>query len=288
MQVFSGLASGLATGFKRGAHVSCMTPAGRTPERMRELIEEFAHPAAHVRDEAVKDAVALGEGAAPHLVNALKHKEPFVRASAAQALGMLRHKPAFDKLVGLLGDEHSIVRSESARALGNLKDLHALPHLQKLLKDKDKNVQANAVMSIGNLDHPSVIPVLVKVIGDKKLRSFAVGKLGGFADRYRREPIDHPDAKKLLFAMMHIRRDQEGFFADSYSVVGKALQLVFEKGVTASPALKTALDELRVQERVTRDQTAVKNAAQKKKRETERRQKEQAEERKRNEHPGYY
>jgi HEAT repeat protein len=67
------------------------------------------------------------------LIGLLHDEDPFVRSSAARALGAMGPAEALGPLLDLLRDGHFFVRSLAAEALGEMKALEALDPLVALM-----------------------------------------------------------------------------------------------------------------------------------------------------------
>jgi HEAT repeat protein len=84
------------------------------------------------------------------------------RAEAAEALGELGDRRAFDALVGALSDPTSLVRSDAAEALGKLGDPRAVTHLLPLLDDNRYDARISAAGALAKFDDPRIAPALIK------------------------------------------------------------------------------------------------------------------------------
>jgi HEAT repeat protein len=81
-------------------------------------------------------AEAMWESLEPHLRQALKDEEWWVRQAAAEALGKIG-SPAIPALLEALKDGMALVRQAAAEALGKIGDPQALPALLEALKDEN-------------------------------------------------------------------------------------------------------------------------------------------------------
>lgn len=93
------------------------------------------------------------------ILQALKDKDPSVRAAAAASLkrigelskGCCKETEIVPSLIKALEDNHSRVREEAAKALAYYKDKRVVDPLIKTLNDKDPWVRLSAVFSLGEL-----------------------------------------------------------------------------------------------------------------------------------------
>jgi HEAT repeat protein len=130
--------------------------------------------------------------AVPALINALGHRSPRVRASAARALGSFRHhqqaQSAIPSLIGLLKDEDAVVRSNAAATLGWIcidpvpKEARLVSALKSALGDDSVHVRmaaAGALFRIGEVE--ATIPALTSALVDESepVRLYATLTLGG-------------------------------------------------------------------------------------------------------------
>lgn len=105
--------------------------------------------------------------AVPHLVRALKDKEPLVRANAALALGHLKPSgKSVEALIPMLADEEWMVRHDASMALGELGDIHAVAPLVDLLSDPVLEVRMKAVDALGKLGDEKGLQALEKHVDD--------------------------------------------------------------------------------------------------------------------------
>jgi HEAT repeat protein len=104
-----------------------------------------------------------------YVLNALKDKNPYVRATAAKVLGEIGDKTAVPALIKALKDENPDVRTAAAEALGKIGDKRAVPHLIKALKDKYFYVRTAAAKAIFMLiKDERVIPILKRILEGKE------------------------------------------------------------------------------------------------------------------------
>lgn len=109
-----------------------------SPEAFQTLIQSFRQnePLTH-RNEAMQLlAGSSSPNVVPELRRALKDDDPFVRAGAAQVLGMRHEKSAVTDLIDATRDAKAQVRRESIRSLVQLDAWQAMPRIDQLLVDE--------------------------------------------------------------------------------------------------------------------------------------------------------
>jgi HEAT repeat protein len=105
-------------------------------------ISSFESEDALVRKEAILAVASAGREAVQPLLQALKHPVPYVRASAAKALGRIGAPEAIGALSEALMHDEVVVKCPAAIALGKTKDHKAVPALTEALKDESRFVRA--------------------------------------------------------------------------------------------------------------------------------------------------
>ncbi|MHC4599821.1 MAG: HEAT repeat domain-containing protein [Planctomycetota bacterium] len=114
---------------------------------------------------AIAGEVTLGE-----LVEKLGHKNPGIRAQAADALGDRKAKEALEPLIKRLAlDRDVLVRRACARALGKIKERKALkPLLFAITHQEDSGVIKEAVEAARAIDRKSAVKHLVAALSKPK------------------------------------------------------------------------------------------------------------------------
>ncbi|MDI6756930.1 MAG: HEAT repeat domain-containing protein [Endomicrobiia bacterium] len=102
-------------------------------------------------------------------ISKLKDKDPFIRRSAAEALGSLRDQRAVANLTAALRDIHPLVRQSSVDSLGVLRAHSAVKQIGELLiSDKESQVRQSAALALGYIGNSDGQEYLVKALDDKE------------------------------------------------------------------------------------------------------------------------
>ena len=101
-----------------------------------------------------------------YVLNALKDKNPYVRATAAKVLGEIGDKTAVPALIKALKDENADVCTAAAKALEKIGKT-AVPALIKALKDENPDVRTAAAEALGKIGDKRAVPHLIKALKDK-------------------------------------------------------------------------------------------------------------------------
>ncbi len=121
---------------------------------------------------AARALAAIGPAALPPLTNSLHSRVPFIRTSAARALGRMREEGrlAVPALVSVLNDDDDDLRYFAARALGNLaaEPVQAVPALVTRLQDPSVEVRKIAARSLGQFHGQArgAVPALRKALNE--------------------------------------------------------------------------------------------------------------------------
>jgi HEAT repeat protein len=142
--------------------------------------------------------------ATPHLVAALKSKDPVLRWRAARALGAIGNAGAAAPLNAAAADEHAAVRAQSIYALGRLAaaDQDTLNTIVAGLTDKDVNVRRASVRSLRwiQADRKTVLPLVLKLLEDSDPAVampalYTVAEAGAEVVPALIESLNHPEAR---------------------------------------------------------------------------------------------
>jgi HEAT repeat protein len=110
-----------------------------------------------IQGRAAKRLVALGPDAVQPLIVALKGKDPFARALAARALGVLQDTAAMSALVAAMDDADAEVRYRSAEALAEMGDRRASAALRMLEAWGPLSGSYDSLIGLGKLGDTSAI-----------------------------------------------------------------------------------------------------------------------------------
>jgi HEAT repeat protein len=132
---------------------------------LHDVVREALSPYVVVRSAVVSALGTLGrnepEIAGPALLDLLADTDDYVRAEAADGLGIIGYAPAVPQVLHRLrNDTNSIVRAASAETLGDLGAVDAIPDLIGALSDSDRAVRGYAANSLGLLGTAEIVPVL--------------------------------------------------------------------------------------------------------------------------------
>lgn len=90
----------------------------------------------------------------------LKHWRWWIRAEAAHALGLIRHRGAVRQLVGALDDPYEEVRAAAVEALGRIADPVAIPELVARLSEQSRHQRVRLVEALQQFGSGAVVPLL--------------------------------------------------------------------------------------------------------------------------------
>ena len=123
------------------------------------------------------------DAAVPRLISLLTDGDPWVRMSAARALGELRHRSAVPALIANLADDNARVRELAIWALSELKDTSAVLALcNVLLADLSVEVRRGAAEALGEIRDAEALPFLRQALKDPAVRvraEWAISEIEG-------------------------------------------------------------------------------------------------------------
>ena len=174
-----------------------------------------------VRAQAITGLASIGDSSiAPAIAARLaQDKRPFVRKTAAYALGRLANLSTTPALVSALKDKDDEVRGVAAVALGQYKDPTAIAALSQSLADKNDFVRAHAAHALGvqGAAAVSTVPRLIGLLNSDKenrVRRQAARALGLIGDRSALPALDraqrNPDPYLSLEALEAISKIKSG------------------------------------------------------------------------------
>jgi len=150
-----------------GCRLELVKPAGGKVESVSSLIENLGDKDSHIRNDAEKELINIGNRAVEPLIGGLGDKNVLVRCHAAIALGKIGDKRAVEPLVKVLSDKNEYVRLYAVRSLGMIGDKRAVEPLIKALGDKDEEVRIYAVEALGKIGDKSAVESLIKALDDE-------------------------------------------------------------------------------------------------------------------------
>lgn len=121
--------------------------------RIEMLLRDLAHLERGVREQAVKELVALGQPAIHGLVRYLQDPYNRGRNLAVRALGLIGDTVALPIMAETLRDSDEVVRSMAAWALGQFGDAAAVPALLDATHDSKQCVRTRAAAALRLLGH---------------------------------------------------------------------------------------------------------------------------------------
>lgn len=148
-------------------------------------VASAAADALAVADATVPDAEAVADASAEAVARCLNCSSKKIRMSATWALGKFKTPVSVHALTDLLEQESDpFLRATAAIALGDTQQPEAMPILEILLKDKIPRVRANAVESIAKVGDPSSVSLLLPLLDDPNNRvkanvAMVLWKFGG-------------------------------------------------------------------------------------------------------------
>ena len=96
------------------------------------------------------------------LIPVLKDEEPYVRRSAANALGKIGSTVAVPALQEALSDPEQLVRSSAVEALGDIGTESVIQPLFSALSNPHHSVDREAAEALGNIGSPAAIEALLQ------------------------------------------------------------------------------------------------------------------------------
>ncbi len=159
------------------------------------------------------------------LIRALGYqKDPYVRNSAAEALGYLGDAIAVEPLIKTLGDNNESVRTAAIAALGTLGDARALPPLVAALTETAWQVRLAAAEALGKIGDSQALAPLIQMLDDTEpqVRQAAAGAVGRLHDPIAVAP--------LIRALGDAHGDVRRTSAESLDMLGEPKWMDYVKG----------------------------------------------------------
>lgn len=147
--------------------------------------------------QAITGLASIGDASLAPVIAArlAQDKRPFVRKTAAYALGRLANLSTTPALISALKDKDDEVRGAAAFALGQYRDSAALAPLSQSLADKNDFVRAHAAQALGvqGAAARATVPRLIVLLNsdkDNRVRRQAARALGLIGDRSALPALD--------------------------------------------------------------------------------------------------
>ena len=240
------------------------------------LVSSLRHPAAAVRENALKTLVELKDPRTPALLlAALESKDSILQGGAARALGRMGEPRAKQPLMLLLDKGAPDAQEGAAEALGQMGAREAVEHLMAGLASPSAGVQIASVRALGKLKDPRAVPLLTSALqgGSPAMRQASAMALGEMGDPAAVDPLiaalsdsasamrlaaatalgDIGDKKAIPPLLDHLRADSPdvrvavaaglGKFHDA-SLAGPLIPLLKEKDPAIRKASSEALAQL--------------------------------------------
>jgi len=125
------------------------------------------------------------------LTRLLADGDPYVRQTAANALGNNSVRQVVPTLILMLEEEHATVRNSAADALGKIGDGLAIGPLIKALKDQNSQVRSSAARALGEIGNPRAIDELILLLSDPVSANDAAWALGEIGDPKALEALSY-------------------------------------------------------------------------------------------------
>ncbi len=109
----------------------------------------------------------------PYLMEGLDDDSPEIVTSVIQALGLIRYKPALDKLSNITDSSTSQpVRLAAAISLGQIGDKSSLPILKNLLNDEEANIRWDAAIGLAKMGDDSGSVIINSLLNRSYYKNF--------------------------------------------------------------------------------------------------------------------
>ncbi|MHC4983238.1 MAG: HEAT repeat domain-containing protein [Planctomycetota bacterium] len=190
--------------------------SGQEAEKIRagagkDLVKALQHKEPYVRAEAADTlgAMQFADAAASLEEVLLEDPDPRARHSAAEALGRIAQPRSLVPLIRALNDDHAIVWSAAAEALegkiitgaSNRQTKAAVAALSKFLKSPDRDSRVRGIVAVGKIGGPEASKALAVLAEDKV--PIVLLRLAEALEK-----IGDPQAGKLLTRLLN-RSDRE-------------------------------------------------------------------------------
>ena len=180
-------------------------PTAADPEMRKQvmaLLKKSKKAKAKQRADIQEQLQAIGPAGVPIFVESLEHKDPIIRAFAADALKYSGDISVAPHLENCLIDNHPAVRKAALTALGQLGAVETVPAIIVALDDGNREVRCHAALALGSLgDDRAVLPLVGTLHNDpyppaRQTAANSLGEIGSLkALRSLKAAMDDPDPK---------------------------------------------------------------------------------------------
>ncbi|MBT4501262.1 MAG: HEAT repeat domain-containing protein [Gemmatimonadetes bacterium] len=135
-----------------------------------DLIAALKHEQSDIRVQAARELRQRGSEAPELLIAAVGDEEPFVRATAAEVLGIAKEPRSLEVLIAGLQDKDPFVFGRCALALGQIGDSRAVEPLIAALNQDwrgDRNRGAVILQALGQIEDARATETLIAVLMDE-------------------------------------------------------------------------------------------------------------------------
>ncbi|MCB2210044.1 HEAT repeat domain-containing protein [bacterium] len=162
----------------------------KNPSAVGPLIKALKYKNKYVRALAAESLGNLGDPKAVRpLIRALKDDDDNVRSSAAAALKDISDPGSVEPLIETLNDEDNNVRTSAAWALGVIGDPRAVDPLGNALLDRDWHVRESAVEALRLINDPRAVELLIDLLNNSSMNNLAFNALNMIASASMVEPL---------------------------------------------------------------------------------------------------
>lgn len=134
----------------------------RAIEKLIELLEDF-----ELEEYVVGSLVSIGEAALPHVIKALAHPEPRVRAALIRCLDWIGIPDGLQACRPFLTDAHEEVRYQAVTALGGIIEHPEIEDaLLALLENPDPEFRAAVIEALGNSGSAGLKEKIIRRLSD--------------------------------------------------------------------------------------------------------------------------
>ncbi len=161
-----------------------------------------------ISDDSARESVqaalrGLARGQEALVMHFLGHGDPAVVVGAIRLAGSLGHRPASDRLVGLLDSGPRPVRLAVIEAARRIPTTPLGEALLRVLEDESRDLRIAAARTLAEIRFVPGIPVLAAILRSKELHASDVSEQMAFFGAYA--DLAGPEGVKLLDRILHYR-----------------------------------------------------------------------------------